>query len=117
MAITALKALSARAAAAGRNGTGALATTVAGLTFPSPVGVAAGFDKNAEVPDALLGLGFGFTEVGSITPRPQAGNPRPRLFRLTEDAGVINRMGSTTKAQMLPLPALKRAEAGRESWV
>ena len=93
MAIAALKTLPARGGAAGRNGKAALATTVAGLAFPNPVGVAAGFDKNAEVPDALLGLGFGFTEVGSITPRPQAGNPRPRLFRLTEDAGVINRMG------------------------
>lgn len=72
---------------------GPLATTVAGLAFPNPVGVAAGFDKDAEVPDALLGLGFGFTEVGSITPLPQAGNPRPRLFRLLEDQAVINRMG------------------------
>lgn len=70
-----------------------LATTVAGLDFPNPVGVAAGFDKDAEVPDALLGLGFGFTEVGSITPLPQAGNPKPRLFRLVEDRAVINRMG------------------------
>ena len=70
-----------------------LAMTVAGLTFPNPVGVAAGFDKDAEVPDALLGLGFGFTEVGSITPLPQAGNPKPRLFRLVEDQAVINRMG------------------------
>ncbi len=70
-----------------------LATTVAGLDFPNPVGVAAGFDKDAEVPDALLGLGFGFTEVGSITPLPQEGNPKPRLFRLVEDRAVINRMG------------------------
>ena len=70
-----------------------LAIEIAGLTFPNPVGVAAGFDKDAEVPDALLGLGFGFTEVGSITPRPQAGNPKPRLFRLTQDKAVINRMG------------------------
>src|SRR5690349_13216071 len=67
---------------------GPLATTVAGLTFPNPVGLAAGFDKNAEVPDAILGLGFGFAEVGSITPRPQAGNPRPRLFRLQPDRAV-----------------------------
>lgn len=72
---------------------GSLATTVAGIQFPNPVGVAAGFDKDAEVPDALLGLGFGFAEVGSITPRPQAGNPKPRLFRLVEDRAVINRMG------------------------
>lgn len=72
---------------------GPLATEVAGHRFPNPVGLAAGFDKDAEVPDAMLGLGFGFVEVGSITPRPQAGNPRPRLFRLTEDRAVINRMG------------------------
>lgn len=72
---------------------GPLATTVAGLHFPNPLGIAAGFDKDAEVPDALLGIGFGFAEVGSITPLPQAGNPRPRLFRLEEDRGVINRMG------------------------
>lgn len=70
-----------------------LATTVAGINFPSPVGLAAGFDKDAEVPDAMLGLGFGFVEVGTITPLPQTGNPKPRLFRLVEDNGVINRMG------------------------
>ena len=70
-----------------------LASTMAGIDFPSPVGLAAGFDKDAEVPDAMLGLGFGFVEVGTITPKPQAGNPKPRLFRLVEDAGVINRMG------------------------
>lgn len=72
---------------------GPLATTVAGLQFPNPVGMAAGFDKDAEIPDALLGLGFGFAEVGSITPLPQPGNPRPRLFRLAADQAVINRMG------------------------
>ncbi|HVR90094.1 MAG TPA: quinone-dependent dihydroorotate dehydrogenase [Novosphingobium sp.] len=72
---------------------GPLAITVAGLDFPNPLGMAAGFDKDGEVPDALLGLGFGFAEVGSITPLPQAGNPKPRLFRLTEDRAVINRMG------------------------
>lgn len=66
---------------------------VAGLDFPNPVGVAAGFDKNGEVPAALLGAGFGFVETGSITPRPQEGNPRPRLFRLVEDEAVINRLG------------------------
>lgn len=72
---------------------GVLATRIAGIDFPTPIGMAAGFDKNAEVPDAVLGLGFGFVEVGSITPLPQAGNPRPRLFRLVEDRAVINRMG------------------------
>ena len=70
-----------------------LASNVAGISFPNPLGIAAGFDKDAEVPDQLLGLGFGFAEVGSITPRPQQGNPKPRLFRLVEDRGVINRMG------------------------
>ncbi len=64
-----------------------------GLNFPNPVGMAAGFDKHAEVPDALLRLGFGFVEVGTVTPLPQAGNPRPRLFRLPRDEGVINRLG------------------------
>jgi dihydroorotate dehydrogenase len=89
LAIAALKALPARAAAA----PGPLAMEVAGLTFANPLGMAAGFDKDGEVPDALLGLGFGFAEVGSITPLPQPGNPRPRLFRLAEDRAVINRMG------------------------
>lgn len=72
---------------------GPLTIEVAGIEFPSPLGMAAGFDKDAEVPDQLLGLGFGFAEVGSITPLPQRGNPKPRLFRLTEDRAVINRMG------------------------
>jgi dihydroorotate dehydrogenase len=70
-----------------------LAQNVFGLDFPNPVGMAAGFDKDARVPDALLKLGFGFTEVGTLTPRPQPGNPKPRLFRLHEDRGVINRFG------------------------
>lgn len=72
---------------------GPLATTVAGIDFPNPVGMAAGFDKDGEAPDALLRLGFGFVEVGSITPLPQDGNAKPRLFRLAEDRAVINRMG------------------------
>jgi dihydroorotate dehydrogenase len=72
---------------------GPLASRVAGIDFPNPLGMAAGFDKDGEVPDALLGLGFGFVEVGSITPLPQDGNPKPRLFRLAEDRAVINRMG------------------------
>src|SRR5579872_2067635 len=70
-----------------------LATQAFGLSFANPLGMAAGFDKNAEVPDGLLGAGLGFVEVGTLTPRPQPGNPRPRLFRLTEDAAVINRFG------------------------
>lgn len=64
-----------------------------GLRFPNPIGLAAGFDKDAKVADAMLGLGFGFVEIGSVTPRPQSGNPRPRLFRLTSDRAVVNRMG------------------------
>ena len=72
---------------------GPLATTVAGIAFPNPVGLAAGFDKDAEVTDALFALGFGFVEVGTIPPLPQPGNPRPRLFRLAEDRAVINRFG------------------------
>jgi dihydroorotate dehydrogenase len=70
-----------------------LAVRAFGLNFPNPVGMAAGFDKSAEVPDALLRLGFGFVEIGSVTPKPQTGNPRPRLFRLERDEAVINRMG------------------------
>ena len=70
-----------------------LAVRAFGLNFPNPVGLAAGFDKNAEVPDAMLRLGFGFVEVGTVTPRAQTGNPRPRLFRLEADEGVINRLG------------------------
>jgi dihydroorotate dehydrogenase len=71
----------------------ALAIRCAGLEFPNPLGLAAGFDKNAEVPDAMLGLGFGFVEIGAVTPRPQDGNPRPRVFRLERDRAVINRYG------------------------
>ena len=70
-----------------------LKTTVAGIDFPSPVGLAAGFDKDGEVPAHMLGLGFGFVEVGTLTPQAQPGNPRPRLFRLVEDRAVINRLG------------------------
>jgi dihydroorotate dehydrogenase len=61
--------------------------------FPNPIGLAAGFDKDADVPDAMLAFGFGFVEVGTITPKPQPGNPKPRLFRLGEDGAVINRLG------------------------
>ena len=70
-----------------------LAVSAFGLNFPNPVGLAAGFDKNADVPDAMAKFGFGFVECGTVTPRPQAGNPLPRLFRLSEDGAVINRMG------------------------
>src|SRR6185437_4103396 len=76
-----------------------LAVRVLGLFFPNPVGLAAGFDKNAEVPGAMAKLGFGFVECGTVTPRPQSGNPKPRLFRLTEDRAVINRMGFNNEGQ------------------
>ncbi len=77
----------------GRPDAASLVTKVWGRSLPNPIGLAAGFDKNAEVADAMLAQGFGLVEIGSVTPRPQDGNPRPRLFRLPEDRGVINRMG------------------------
>src|SRR5262245_23348190 len=85
-----------------------LAVRAFGLNFPSPIGMAAGFDKNAEVPDALLALGFGFVEVGTVTPVPQAGNPRPRLFRLPRDEAVINRLGFNSEGAE---PVLRRLAA------
>jgi dihydroorotate dehydrogenase len=90
-----------------------LAMRVFGLNFPNPIGIAAGFDKNAEVPDALLRIGFGFVEVGTITPLPQPGNPRPRLFRLDADQGVINRLGFSSEGADAVLQRLAiRAQAG-----
>jgi dihydroorotate dehydrogenase len=83
-----------------------------GLAYPNPIGIAAGFDKNAEVPDAMLGLGFGFAEIGTVTPRPQSGNPRPRIFRLPEDRAVINRLGFNNQGHD-PALARLRARAGR----
>ena len=88
-----------------------LGLRVFGLNFPNPIGMAAGFDKNAEVPDALLRLGFGFVEVGTITPEPQPGNPRPRLFRLDADHGVINRLGFNSQGADVALRRLA-ARAG-----
>ncbi len=81
---------------------------LAGLNFPNPVGVAAGFDKNAEVADAVLALGFGFTEIGTVTPRPQPGNPKPRVFRLADREALINRLGFNNQGHAA---ALKRLEA------
>ena len=90
-----------------------LAIRVFGLNFENPIGIAAGFDKNAEVPDALLRLGFGFVETGTVTPLPQAGNPRPRLFRLDADGGVINRLGFNSQGADAVLARLAaRANAG-----
>jgi dihydroorotate dehydrogenase len=79
-------------AAAGRDDP-RLRQSVFGLDFPNPVGMAAGFDKDGRVPAALLRLGFGFTEIGTVTPQPQPGNPQPRVFRLIRERGVINRLG------------------------
>ena len=80
-----------------------------GLSFPNPVGLAAGFDKNAEVPDPCLRLGFGFVEVGTVTPRPQSGNPRPRMFRLPADEGLINRLGFNNEGFAAVRSAPRRA--------
>lgn len=87
-----------------------LKVSICGLDFPNPLGMAAGYDKNAEVPDALLGLGFGFAEVGTITPMPQPGNPKPRIFRLTADEAVINRLGFNNEGH----EAAERRLAGRK---
>ena len=87
-----------------------LATGVAGIDFPTPVGLAAGFDKDAEVPEQMLSLGFGFVEVGTLTPRRQSGNPRPRLFRLKEDGAVINRLGFNNGGQAAAYNRLLRCQ-------
>ena len=90
-----------------------LAVRAFGLNFPNPIGMAAGFDKNAEAADALLRLGFGFVEIGTVTPRPQEGNPRPRLFRLERDEAVINRMGFNNEGEKAVLRRLAaRANLG-----
>src|SRR5688572_781601 len=77
-----------------------------GLTFPNPIGIAAGFDKNAEAAAGLFSLGFGFVEVGTLTPSAQPGNPQPRLFRLTEDGALINRLGFNNSGQAAALARL-----------
>ncbi|MCJ2016821.1 quinone-dependent dihydroorotate dehydrogenase [Methylobacterium sp. E-065] len=89
-----------------------LAVELLGRRFPNPVGLAAGFDKGARVPDALLGLGFGFVEVGGVVPQPQPGNPQPRVFRLTADRAVINRYGLNSEG-LAVVAARLRARAGR----
>ncbi|MDR6754909.1 dihydroorotate dehydrogenase [Mycoplana sp. BE70] len=81
--------------------------TIAGLDFANPLGMAAGYDKNAEVPEALLRLGFGFTEIGTVTPKPQPGNPKPRIFRLTADDAVINRLGFNNEGHAAALERLR----------
>ncbi len=91
----------------------AMQVRLAGLTFPNPVGLAPGFDKDAEVFDAMLRLGFGHAEIGTITPRPQAGNPKPRLFRLREDEAVINRMGFNNAGQAAAVERLAKLDRRR----
>jgi dihydroorotate dehydrogenase len=89
-----------------------LQQTIAGLSFPNPLGLAAGYDKNAEVPEAILRLGFGFTEIGTVTPLPQAGNPKPRIFRLVDDQAVINRLGFNNEGHQAALARLRRCAPG-----
>jgi dihydroorotate dehydrogenase len=99
--------------AAGERPDPRLAVEIAGLSFPTLIGVAAGYDKNAEVPDALLRLGFGFAEVGTITPNPQPGNPTPRIFRLPADRAVINRFGFNSEGHEAAFARLQaRTERG-----
>lgn len=85
-----------------------LAVELWGLRFPNPLGIAAGFDKDGRVPDAILRLGCGFAEVGSVTPRPQPGNPRPRVFRLIADRAIINRLGFNSGGHTAVLERLRR---------
>jgi len=87
------------------------------MDFSNPVGLAAGFDKNAEVPDAMLAQGFGFVEVGSVTPQPQAGNPKPRLFRLDTDLAVINRMGFNNDGMEAVRARLQKRRNNSEGWI
>jgi len=90
-----------------------LAVRAFGLNFPNPLGIAAGFDKNAQVPDPLLRLGFGFVEIGTVTPRAQEGNPRPRVFRLSADEAIINRLGFNNDGRATVLARLAaRANLG-----
>lgn len=89
-----------------------LGTRAFGLEFPNPIGMAAGFDKNAEAINSLLAQGFGFVEAGTVTPRAQAGNPRPRLFRLVEDEAVINRLGFNNEGVEAFLARLQRPRGG-----
>ena len=89
-----------------------LAQRLFGLDFPNPVGMAAGFDKNARVPRELLAMGFGFVEVGTLTPRPQAGNPSPRMFRSLQDRAVINRLGFNNEGQDAALARLHDGPKG-----
>lgn len=88
-----------------------LVTEVFGVRFTNPIGIAAGFDKDARIIDPLSSLGFGFVEIGTVTPRPQAGNDRPRLFRLPQDGGLINRMGFNNSGVEQAVKQLKRRKS------
>jgi dihydroorotate dehydrogenase len=88
-----------------------LAVSAFGLSFPNPLGVAAGFDKDARAADAILGMGFGFAEIGTVTPQPQAGNPAPRVFRLSGDHALINRLGFNNGGHAAALGRLKQSSA------
>jgi dihydroorotate dehydrogenase len=87
-----------------------LSVSVWGLSFPNPLGIAPGFDKDARVPDAILGMGFGYAEIGTVTPRPQEGNPRPRVFRLLQDRALINRLGFNNSGHAAALERLNRRQ-------
>jgi dihydroorotate dehydrogenase len=89
-----------------------LAQTICGLNFANPIGIAAGFDKDARVPGALIAMGFGFAEIGTVTPRPQAGNPRPRVFRLIRERAVINRLGFNSGGHQAARSRLAQRPAG-----
>lgn len=89
-----------------------LAQTICGLNFSNPIGMAAGFDKDARVPAALLAMGFGFTEIGTVTPRPQPGNPRPRVFRLIRERAAINRLGFNSGGHQAARGRLAKRPAG-----
>jgi len=91
----------------------ALSVEVGGLIFPNPVGLAAGFDKDAEVYRQMLGMGFGFVEVGTVTPLAQPGNDKPRLFRLAQDRAVINRLGFNNRGQAAALARLDGRDRGK----
>ena len=88
-----------------------LATSFLGLNFPNPVGLAAGFDKNAQNIDALADCGFGFIEIGTLTPKPQEGNPQPRLYRLPQDEALINRMGFNNGGVLGAIDRLKKRKS------
>jgi dihydroorotate dehydrogenase len=90
----------------------ALRVRAFGLEFPNPIGIAAGFDKNARVPDAALALGCGFAEIGTVTPLPQSGNPKPRVFRLVKERAVINRLGFNNEGHDAALARLSKRAGG-----